>query len=375
MNKRDFLKLAGCGVVGAMFSPNASAWSLRGTGPSEARNWMWLRKKPQSTGAELVRLLRTAHESGITDVLPEVYNSKHALYRTDRHPQGELWLEELIPIAHDEGLRVHAWMWQMPCNQKAVIADHPDWFAVNGRGEPTWEKPAYVPYYRFMCPSRPGVHEFLRGNVAEVAAIDGVDGVHLDYIRYPDVILARQFQKKYGIVQDKEYPEYDYCYCEVCREDFRMAYGTDPLKLPDPSSSQEWRQFRYDRITHLVNDILLPEIRKRGKLTTAAVFPNWESVRQKWIDWKIDAVLPMLYHGFYDEDVDWIGERVAWGEKELKGKMELYAGLFVGHLDPESLPMAIASAKAAGADGISLFEGLSMDEGMWKALRSEVAKK
>ena len=36
-------------------------------------------------------------------------------------------------------------------------------------------------------------------------------GIRLDYIRQLDVILASGLQPSYGIVQDREYPEYDYC--------------------------------------------------------------------------------------------------------------------------------------------------------------------
>ena len=104
----------------------------------------------------------------------------------------------------------------------SVHAEHPEWYNVNRNGDNSWDHPAYVGYYRFLCPSRPGVHEFLQKRVRELSAFD-VDGVHLDYIRYPDVILAESLQPHYDIVQDKEYPQYDYCYCDVCRAGFAGA--------------------------------------------------------------------------------------------------------------------------------------------------------
>ena len=371
MNKRAFLRHLGLGVLGTAAVPLLRSGVLGSDDetPSRGKNWMWLRRGRGQTTDDWKHLFATARASGIDAVLPEVYNGHEALYESTRHPMGGTWLEELLPIARDEGLELHAWMWQMPCNQEDVWAEHPEWYAVNRLGQPSWKSPAYVEYYRFMCPSRPAVQEFLRANAAEVAAIDGVSGVHLDYIRYPDVILAKQFQKKYGIVQDKEYPAYDYCYCELCREEFGKQYGTDPLSLADPASSAEWRQFRYDRINNVVNEVLLPEIHGHGKHVSAAVFPNWESVRQQWTTWKIDAVLPMLYHGFYDEEIGWIGENAAWGVRSVGGRMKLYAGLFAGHLDPRTLPEAIASARKGGAAGISIFEGRDLDGQMWKALQ------
>ncbi len=79
--------------------------------------------------------------------------------------------------------------------------------------------------YRFMCSRHPEVQDFVRQNVAELASREGLAGVHLDYIRLPDAILAIGLQPKYNIVQDKEYPAYDYCYCDRCRADLRPKQG------------------------------------------------------------------------------------------------------------------------------------------------------
>lgn len=73
-----------------------------------------------------------------------------------------------------------------------------------------------------------------------------------------EVILASALQPKYDVVQDREYPEHDYCYCDVCRSMFRDQHGIDPLELEDPSLNAEWRQFRCDRITQIVKEVARP---------------------------------------------------------------------------------------------------------------------
>lgn len=98
-----------------------------------------------------------------------------------------------------------------------------------------------------------GVHEFLKRRVSELAQYDDLTGTHLDYIRQLDVILASSLQPKYGIIQDREYPEFDYCYCDVYRQGFAAESGIDPIDLDDPSASEQWRQYRYDLITRIVN--------------------------------------------------------------------------------------------------------------------------
>ncbi|HEX9615218.1 MAG TPA: Tat pathway signal protein, partial [Bacteroidota bacterium] len=159
-----------------------------------------------------------------------------------------------------------------------------------------------------------------------------------------------------------------YCYCEVCREEFRKLGGADPLTMSDPSVDEQWRQFRYDRITRLVNETLIPAARAKKKQVTAAVFPNWEAVRQQWSKWNLDAVMPMLYHGFYNKDIEWIGEQTRKGVKSLRNPVPLYSGVFVPQLTPESLEEALTISLDAGAEGVVLFSAQSMTPGHWQRL-------
>ena len=338
------------------------------------KNWTWITTDLKTTDDEWKRKFAQWRESGVDAVLPEVFGSRAAFYASTHLPVAGEWLERILPIAKSEGLEVHAWMWTMPCNIEDVQKNHPDWFNVSRNGVSSLEKPPYVPYYKFLCPSRPDVHEFLQKRVSELAQYDELDGIHLDYIRHPDVILAAELQPRYGIVQDREYPEYDYCYCEVCRRDFKQKSGIDPLELEDPSAWEEWRQFRYDLITNIVNTKLVPIGRKHNKAMTAAVFPNWEHVRQEWRAWNLDGVLPMLYHSFYGEDITWIGEQVERGIGSLKKRIPLYSGLFVPRLTPDDLSGAISASFRGGASGISLFSAGAMSDEHWERFREAVSE-
>ena len=179
-----------------------------------------------------------------------------------------------------------------------------------------------------MCPCHPEVQEFVRSNVSALAKIEDLDGIHLDYIRQPDVILAEALQPKYDIVQDKEYPQYDYPYSAYCRKAFIDQAGIDPMKLGDEAPAHaEWRQFRYDAISNIVNNYAVPPAKNKRKKITAAVFPNWQSVRQQWHNWELDGFLPMLYHGFYNEDIPWIGEQVSKNKALLNDEQPIYLSL------------------------------------------------
>lgn len=332
------------------------------------KNWLWINTAPDISDTVWKQRFSHIKAAGIDAILPEIFNNHVAAYQSNHLPIISPWLEQILPLAHQAGLEVHAWTHMMCCNIPEIYEQHPEWYVVNGKGESAADNPAYVDYYKFLCPSRPEVHEFLQRRIAELATYDTLTGIHLDYIRFPDVILAADLQPKYNIVQDREYPQYDYCYCEVCRADFVTQYGIDPTTLENPSTDAHWRQFRYDLISKLVNEILVPPIHAQNKTATAAVFPNWQHVRQEWSTWNIDAVLPMLYHGFYQEDLQWITQCSIDGVRSLPNNTPLYSGLYIPDLEPAELGLAIKAAMAGKAGGVALFSANAMNDIHWQTL-------
>jgi uncharacterized lipoprotein YddW (UPF0748 family) len=371
MNKREFLQALGLGGLGLAVRNLNPEWAPRVTAKSHLarKHWAWVATDLRSSTDLWKKRFAEIRTAGVSAILPEVYDSHKAYYQSRHLPVGQLWLEEILPLAAAEGLETHAWMWSVPCNVEEIRTRHPEWFVVNRKGESAAEKPAYVDYYRFLCPSHPEVHEYLKTTVSELSGFDGLAGVHLDYIRYPDVILPEALQPKYGLKQDGEYPEFDYCYCDLCRRDFKLQSGIDPVKMTDPTGNKEWRQFRYDRITRLVNETLVPAAHAQKKVVTAAVFPNWENVRQQWPVWKVDAVLPMLYHTLYKKGPEWIRQETEKCVRSLKGRIPLYAGILIFQLTQDALASALEAALAGGAGGIVIFHATGMSEAHWETFR------
>ena len=98
---------------------------------------------------------------GLKAVLPQIYSSSAALFNLPNHEVKSLLLKRMIPIAHQVELELYAWMWTMPCNNTRIIEEHPDWHAVNRNGQPTHGHPAYMKYYKFLCPKKPEVRSFI----------------------------------------------------------------------------------------------------------------------------------------------------------------------------------------------------------------------
>lgn len=368
MNRRKFLQDLGyktTGFAGLITLLNNFDSSTAFKYTKRIKNWIWITPDLTAHDDDWKRSFNKLKKAGFDAVLPEIYTGRNAYFESKSLPVKAELLGRIIPIARSFDLEIHPWMWCMPCLLEDIQKKHPDWYMVNRLGESCLDKPAYVDYYKFLCPSKDEVREFLQNIILELSQYD-VDGIHLDYIRYPDVILAKGLWEKYNLVQDKEYPQFDYCYCTTCRQKFKNEEGIDPMDIKDPSIHQAWLQFRYDQITSLVNDTLIPAAHKHGKLISAAVFPNWKNVRQEWRIWKLDAVLPMLYNQFYLTNAEWIKQSSKEGIKALHYTTELYSGLMVD--EPDKFKEYVIKSLQSGASGISVFNLRSLTDEHFKML-------
>lgn len=267
-------------------------------------------------------------------------------------------LTKLVAIASQCDIKVHAWMWTLNRAGDTIAQKHPDWYAVNRLGKNSLEYRAYVDYYQWLSPFHPEAREHIKSNVRRFAKIKGLASIHLDYVRYVDVILGADLQPKYGLIQDKELPEYDYGYHPIARKGYKELFDIDPIDMKNPELSTEWRQYRLNAITSLVNELV--EIAHNNKLKmTAAVFPfpemSRQMVRQAWNDWNLDAAYPMIYHNFYRQNINWIGFATEQGVRDVD--FPIHTGLYMPafkNLDAD-FEKAIRLAKEKGAKGISLF--------------------
>jgi hypothetical protein len=340
--------------------------------------YAWLGGPGSATDQEIRTDFSDLKNKGIVGLL---YNGGH----------DPLTYKRVGGIAHEVGLEFQTWIPSMIQGLNPKLP--PDLYALNGLYESAWDKPAYADYYKFLCPNREEVYLFLEELYGQIADLEEVDAIHLDYIRFPDVILARGLWEKYDLVMDREYPQFDYCYCDHCVQGFKEQSGIDIRSVEDPAEVEEWKQYRYDLITEIVNR-LTERVHASGKMITAAVFPGPNSVakkivRQEWDKWNLDAFYPMNYNDFYLEDTRWIGEVTQEGVTALDKQKPLYSGLFIcpkpetrsqqadpeNHgLLPEELEDAIRESMENGAAGICLFTPGRMTEAHWEVFEKAIRK-
>ena len=323
--------------------------------------WTWITANPQRVDSSYTNEFKKYHQSGIDAVL----------INTNADPQ---LLDRLVPLAKEQHLEVHAWIMAMNRPGDSLALQHPEWYAVSREGKSSFDTRPYVDYYQWMCPTRDASRNHVLDLVEGLSQVDGVTSVHLDYIRLPDIFLPIGLLPKYNLKQEKELPEFDFCYCNICVKEFEKIHHKNPKHMKNPAIDMEWKQFRLNKIKSVV-DSAYQIVHKNGKNLTAAVFPYPEMadhmVRQRWDKWDVDAVLPMIYNNFYNEDLDWIGFATNQGVQDLeKRDVELHTGIYVPPMSAEDIAESINQAKENGANGVSFFDGNALTKEQLQVIKA-----
>ncbi|MGY0406808.1 MAG: putative glycoside hydrolase [Polaribacter sp.] len=308
--------------------------------------WSWYIAAEDKTNEEFTKDFKELADNGIDAVLID----------TKADP---VRLAKIAPLALANGLEVHAWTFTINRPDDKIALQHPDWYMVSKSGKSCFDNPPYVDYYKWLSPSNPAARQHIWDLVEGLAKVKGITSVHLDYIRYPDVFLPIGLLPKYNLVQNEELPDFDFDYSDAAVKKFKKLYGKDIRSVKVPAIDMEWKQFRLNEVKAVV-DGAYKIAHKYGKKLTAAVFPYPEMadhmVRQRWDKWHVDAVLPMIYKNFYNEDLDWVKFATQQGIKDLEGKnTTLNTGLYISKMKNEELAKAIKVVKESGAAGVAFF--------------------
>ena len=250
---------------------------------------MWLTRWHADTEAEIRECVDYMAAHNLNMLLIQVYGDAMALYQSSFVPRSTLVsgsfdnLETAIRLAHARGIEVHAWLNVVkvyagglgtPRDPNHIIRQHPDWAMVNSSGDSLINNVGKSGTTIFFCPGNAGFRRYCRDVAVEIASNYDVDGIHLDYIRYPGG---------------------EYCYCDTHRREFYAKYG----RYPSPGDP-DFDQWRFDDISKLVAGIYddIQMVRPSCKLS-AAVFRRSSSVFQDVQGWfeagKLDIACPMLY--------------------------------------------------------------------------------
>jgi uncharacterized lipoprotein YddW (UPF0748 family) len=240
-----------------------------GPAPSPQIRALWVTRFDYASPQDVARIMANVGEAGFTDVFFQIRGNGTAFYHSDVEP----WAYELsgdkvsalgtdpgwdpLQLAIDEarphGLRVHAYMnvlpgWkgleEPPASAKQLWTEHPDWFMVDALGDKMLPTSGW---YSFVNPVLPEVRRHLRGIVKELCRYP-VDGIHLDYIRYPHDYHLVAGQRYPNATPDELARRADFSYDPASQAALFDEFGWDV-------SREQVARFRCDSLTRVVRDL------------------------------------------------------------------------------------------------------------------------
>ncbi|MGQ9762182.1 MAG: glycoside hydrolase family 10 protein [Thermogutta sp.] len=291
------------------------------------------------------RTARELAEAGFNMVLPNMLRAGIAHYASDLIPRSSTFekygdqIEQCVQACHKHGIEVH--VWKVNFNLSAAPQSFVEQMRAAGRTQVTRRGEDT----NWLCPSHPENQKLERETMLEVVKKYDVDGIHFDYIRYPNE---------------------DNCYCSGCRERFEKEMKIRVSHWPEDcysgSLKEAYRDWRCKQITQLVAAVakeakqIKPEIK-----ISAAVFseyPNCRvSVGQDWVSWVKGGYLDFVCPMDYTED-DTRFQRLVKTQAELvDGRIPMYPGIGAYRLSgPDRVVGQIAIARRLGVPGFTIFD-------------------
>lgn len=390
-SRRDLLRLSLASVLSTLARPGIAA----ARAPGAEMRGLWVTRSWMTTPAQVAQVVADARRHGFTAIFVQVRGRGDAFYLGGPDPRATLLsrqpasfdpLGDLIGRASVAGLQVHAWLnvnlvagaTALPSSLQHVTVRHPEWVMVPRPLVPTVLRlsprdPRYLSTIAawsfrnnatiegvFSSPIPEGAQDWLDAAIAHLTSRYALDGLHLDYIRYPS-------------------PDFDYCRATL--DAFRQALvpeltpkelaaldaraGGAPLAFVDDYPAR-WTAFRRDRLTQLVTRLGATARANRPALRlTAAVWPDATHAReykmQDWSRWLrdglIDAACPMMY--------------MASGttfDRQLQGLVSqpdggVWPGIGAYKINADEAARRVDVARAMGFGGVMLYSYDSMTGG------------
>ncbi|MBM3499199.1 MAG: hypothetical protein FJX74_11070 [Armatimonadetes bacterium] len=298
---------------------------------------------------------------------------------------GEL-TPELIRRCRREGAKVYA---EFGVFAGATTAEkYPELWPLNEKGE----RQARDDWYLGLCPNVAWYREEQLRLIGEYAATHEIDGLWLDFIRYPGHWEVREPRLEQG------------CFNEACLEAFSRRAG---IELPPGSLERraefiladhaaEWTRFKCESIRDFCRDarrVLKAE--RPNALLGAFVVPWTESDHSDAIhrivaqDFallapELDVLSPMSYHAMCARPVEWIGQfteylakqtgREIWPVVQATEREARYGDAAV---DATAFREALWQGTGGGASGVVVFRlaDCTADNGKLQVLQDVYGKR
>ncbi|MBR1617585.1 family 10 glycosylhydrolase, partial [bacterium] len=327
---------------------------------------VWIR--PTSDNAtEIQKTLDKIKEAGFDHVFLETYFHGRTIFPSkvmrsygfeEQNPELKcndvlgIWVQE----AHKRNIKVHSWFESFYIGNKppelypkSILSVKPEWM------NRTKQKADYLGYVShpnehngyFLDPANIEVTTFLLKLIDEITTSYNVDGINIDYVRYPN-IFKENYDNQWG-------------YTPYARNEFKLVWEKDPIEITkDDELWEKWTEYRKDKITDYVKKVS-ELLRPKHVTFSIVIFPDYKtSVKTKFQDWSRWAYLgyPDAFTPLILTSDDSLSKSMLEEIRKKADDVKVYPGLFAGFIesDPEDLLKQIHIVRSLGLKGVVLFD-------------------
>ncbi|MCH7818006.1 MAG: family 10 glycosylhydrolase [Candidatus Marinimicrobia bacterium] len=297
---------------------------------------------PDSQKAEIHRLFKIAENSNLNSVFFQVRGAFDAYYNSNYEPWAKTltdtlgvypgWdpLEFAIRESKVMGLQLHAWvnvfsLWKGKTPPGSSYPQHayhsnPEWIAVDSKGLPMKLNDHYV----YANPGNPEVRKHVLNVVLDIVRNYDIDGIHFDYIRYPEN------SNNFGYSKDS-----------ISISQFNSREGN-----PDSLEWEDWQRRNVHLFVKSVKDsvsVVKPNLALSAAVLGKYKLPGWSGydvVYQDAVPWIeegwLDFIVPMTYTNRKHETASFTKLIHNWNKRTGK---------------PNSILAGIAAYRAEGKNG------------------------
>ncbi len=386
---QDYLKKAGHDVENSKeYSQKAiksANTALKSVVPYKNNEFKGVWVRPTETNErDIANSVARIKKAGIDNIFIETYfhgrtifpsktMEKYGFVKQNEKFEGFDPLRAWIKYAHRNNIKVHIWFEtfyvgiQRPeVNPGNILAVKPDWANKTKKNYNISAPTPSVSEHNgfFIDPANPEVHEFLIELLSEIIKDYKVDGINLDYIRYPQAVSVNE-PNSWG-------------YTEFARNEFKTIYGKDPveIQIKDPLWLK-WCEYRRNKITHFVSKVGALG-RENGVYISAVIFPDRLSAltnkQQDWKSWSEKGYVNGFTPLFLTCNAKTLNALVTNVMRAKLPATDLFAGLFVTFMggSEEDLIREIHETRKINANGVILFDYAHLDDRYIETLSKRV---
>lgn len=270
-------------------------------------------------------------------------------------------LKQCVAAAHANHMEVHVWKicWN--------LSNAPESFVAAMRKAERLQVTDTGKELEWLCPSHPDNVTLELNAINEAIKRYPVDGIHLDYVRYPDD---------------------NACFCAGCRRRFGQRLGEKITDWPRSAQSGNLRgkynAWRSEQITAFVRAVHDTARKANANMrVSAAVYPEYpgciNSIGQDWGLWLkedlVDFVCPMDYTANSGAFKNLVQRQLALANAGGRVFPGLGVTAMESQLAPDQVIEQIRQAREAGAGGFVLFDlNSTLEHDVLPALRMGLTK-